>query len=89
MEIETKYSIGDTVWIKRFDFHTGIVSPEEKKINEIKICVKDRLPVVTYFLESSPDDRFSEKQLFSSKYECQCACAMDYKIHILLGFKRR
>lgn len=31
MEIETKYSIGDTVWIKRFDFHTGIVSPEEKK----------------------------------------------------------
>lgn len=29
MEIETKYSIGDTVWIKRFDFEQAIAVVEK------------------------------------------------------------
>ena len=82
MKIETEFNVGDIVWIERFDFYAGTVSPEEGKINEIKIDVKDRLPTVTYFLESLPDSRFSESQVFSSKYECQCACALDYIIFI-------
>jgi len=40
MKVETKYSIGDTVWIVRFNYDRNEYVPDARKIVQIAIYIK-------------------------------------------------
>ena len=74
MRIETKYNVGDIVWIERFDFDKNEYVPDARKIIEIAIYVREKSLNIIYSLDTPYLQRFSEDQLYASKEECQIAC---------------
>ena len=40
MKIEMKFNAGDTIWIKRFDFESGIFIPDKREINEYFFVIR-------------------------------------------------
>jgi len=74
MKIETKYNVGDSVWIERFNFDKNEYIPYARKIIEIAIYVREKSLNIIYSLDTLYLQRFSEDQLYASKEECQIAC---------------
>ena len=74
MKIETKYNVGDSVWIERFNFDKNEYIPYARKIIEIAIYVREKSLNIIYSLDTPYLQRFSEDQLYASKEECQIAC---------------
>ena len=68
MEIETKYSIGDTVWIIKFDFNKSEYVPEAMVVDEIAIRIRKN--------SNFGKDMYGvlEEKLFATKDECQKSC---------------
>jgi len=68
MEIETKYSIGDTVWIIKFDFNKSEYVPEAMVVDEIAIHIRKN--------SNFGKDMYGvlEEKLFATKDECQKSC---------------
>lgn len=68
MEIETKYSIGDTVWIIKFDFNKSEYVPEAMEVDEIAIHIRKN--------SNFGKDMYGvlEEKLFATKDECQKSC---------------
>ena len=68
MEIETKYSIGDTVWIIKFDFNKSEYVPEAMVVDEIAIHIRRN--------SNFGKDMYGvlEEKLFATKDECQKSC---------------
>ena len=74
MNIKTKYNVGDTVWIIRFDFDKNEYIPDARKIVEIAIYVREKCLNMIYSLDTLYLQSFSENQLFNSREACQSAC---------------
>ena len=75
MEIETKYSIGDTVWIIKFDFNKSEYVPEAMEVDEIAIHIrKNSNTNIIYFFPLLPFNGFYEDELYATKEECQKSC---------------
>ena len=74
MRINTKYNVGDTVWIIKFDYDKNEYVPDERKIVQIAIYVRENSLNIIYSLDTLYLQRFSEDQLYASKEECQIAC---------------
>ena len=74
MKIETKYSLGDTVWIERFNFDKNEYVPDARKIIDIAIYAMEKSLNIIYSLDTLYLQRFSEDELYASKEECQIAC---------------
>ena len=74
IEIETKYNIGDIVWIKCwFDDETGYY-PSKARISGIDVQVYDKaIRNISYFLGDNVTS-YDESDLFSTKEECQAEC---------------
>ena len=68
MEIETKYSIGDTVWIIKFDFNKSEYVPEAMVVDEIAIHIRKN--------SNFGKDMYGvlEEKLFATKEACQKSC---------------
>ena len=74
MNIKTKYNVGDTVWIIRFNFDKNEYVPDARKIIDIAIYAMEKSLNIIYSLDTLYLQRFSEDQLYASKEECQIAC---------------
>ena len=74
MKVETKYSLGDTVWIERFNFDKNEYVPDERKIVQIAIYIRENSLNIIYSLDTLYLQSFSEDQLYASEKECQIAC---------------
>ena len=74
MKIETKYNVGDSVWIERFNFDKNEYIPYARKIIDIAIYAMEKSLNIIYSLDTLYLQRFSEDQLYASKEECQIAC---------------
>ena len=74
MKIETKYSLGDTVWIERFNFDKNEYVPDARKIVQIAIYIRENSLNIIYSLDTLYLQSFSENQLFNSREACQSAC---------------
>lgn len=73
MKVETKFSIGDTVWYEEYDNDSDTFIPEELKIKYIQVVNwKENSFDITYFGK----DMYGllEEKLFATKDECQKAC---------------
>jgi len=76
MRIETKYNVGDIVWIERFDFDKNEYVPDARKIIDIAIYAMEKSLNIIYSLDTPYLQSFSEDQLYASEKECQIACEM-------------
>ena len=74
MNIKTKFKPGDTVWIIRFDFDKNEYIPDDRKIVEIAIYVREKSLNIIYSLDTLYLQRFSEDELYASKEECKEVC---------------
>jgi len=74
MNIKTKYNVGDTVWIIRFDFDKNEYIPDARKIVQIAIYVREKSLNIIYSLDTLYLQSFSEDQLYASKKECKEVC---------------
>ena len=74
MKVETKYNVGDTVWIIRFNYDRNEYVPDARKIIEIAIYVREKSLNIIYSLDTLYLQRFSEDQLYASKEVCQEVC---------------
>ncbi len=74
MRIETKYNVGDIVWIERFDFDKNEYVPDARKIIDIAIYAMENSLNIIYSLDTLYLQSFSEDQLYASEKECQIAC---------------
>lgn len=74
MKIETKYNVGDSVWIERFNFDKNEYVPDARKIIDIAIYVMEKSLNIIYSLDTLYLQRFSEDQLYASKEVCQITC---------------
>jgi hypothetical protein len=75
MKIETKYNVGDTVWIPKLDRGSGIYLPEEKNIEEIAIYIRKKSNInIIYFFPLLPFNGFDADELYATKEECQEVC---------------
>ena len=74
MNIKTKYNVGDTVWIIRFNYDRNEYVPDARKIIEIAIYVREKSLNIIYSLDTLYLQSFSEDQLYATKEECQIAC---------------
>ncbi len=74
MKVETKYSIGDTVWIVRFNYDRNEYVPDARKIVQIAIYVREKSLNIIYSLDTLYLQCFSEDQLYASKKECKEVC---------------
>ena len=86
MKVETKYSIGDTVWYEEYDNDSDTFIPEELKIKYIQVVNwKENSFDITYFGQIVVNDDsnidilyfdcpFWEGLLYASKEECQEVC---------------
>ena len=74
MNIKTKYNVGDTVWIIRFNYDRNEYVPDARKIIEIAIYVREKSLNIIYSLDTPYLQSFSEDQLYASKEECQEVC---------------
>jgi hypothetical protein len=74
MKVETKYSIGDTVWIVRFNYDRNEYVPDARKIVQIAIYIRENSLNIIYSLDTLYLQSFSENQLFNSREACQSAC---------------
>jgi len=74
MNIKTKYNVGDTVWIIRFNYDRNEYVPDARKIIEIAIYVREKSLNIIYSLDTLYLQSFSEDQLYASEKECQIAC---------------
>jgi len=72
MNIKTKYNVGDTVWIIRFDFDKNEYVPDDRKIIEIAIYVREKSLNIIYFLDALYLQ--TEDELYASKEECKEVC---------------
>ena len=78
MRIETKYNVGDIVWIERFDFEKNEYIPDARKIIVIGIYVREK-SLNIYSLDTLYLQSFSEDQLYATKEECQEVCVKKNK----------
>ena len=74
MDIKTKYNVGDSVWIERFNFDKNEYVPDARKIIDIAIYAMEKSLNIIYSLDTLYLQRFSEDQLYASKEECQEVC---------------
>jgi len=75
MKVETEYSIGDTVWIEKFDNESNNYVPDERTITSIDIHIRNGSVInIIYFLDFIPMQGLYEDQLFATKYKCQLMC---------------
>jgi len=74
MRINTKYNVGDTVWIIKFDYDKNEYVPDERKIVQIAIYIMENSLNIIYSLDTPYLQSFSEDQLYASEKECQIAC---------------
>jgi len=74
MNIKTKYNVGDTVWIIRFNYDRNEYVPDARKIIEIAIYVMEKSLNIIYSLDTPYLQSFSEDQLYATKEECQEVC---------------
>jgi len=74
MNIKTKYNVGDTVWIIRFNYDRNEYVPDARKIIEIAIYAMEKSLNIIYSLDTLYLQSFSENQLFNSREACQSAC---------------
>ena len=73
MKVETKFSIGDTVWYEEYDNDSDTFIPEELKIKYIQVVNwKENSFDITYFGKDMYG--FREEILFATKEECQKSC---------------
>jgi len=72
MKVETKYSIGDTVWIIRFNHDRNEYVPDDRKIVEIAIYVREKSLNIIYSLDALYLQ--TEDELYASKEECKEVC---------------
>ena len=72
MKIETKYNVGDSVWIERFNFDKNEYVPDDRKIIEIAIYVREKSLNIIYFLDALYLQ--TEDELYASKEECKEVC---------------
>ena len=74
MDIKTKYNVGDSVWIERFNFDKNEYVPDARKIVQIAIYIRENSLNIIYSLDTLYLQSFSEDQLYASEKECQIAC---------------
>ena len=74
MRINTKYNVGDTVWIIKFDYDRNEYVPDARKIVQIAIYIRENSLNIIYSLDTLYLQSFSEDQLYASEKECQIAC---------------
>jgi hypothetical protein len=74
MNIKTKYNVGDTVWIIRFNYDRNEYVPDARKIVQIAIYIRENSLNIIYSLDTLYLQSFSENQLFNSREACQSAC---------------
>ena len=74
MNIKTKYNVGDTVWIIRFNYDRNEYVPDARKIIEIAIYAREKSLNIIYSLDTLYLQRFSEDELYASKEECKEVC---------------
>ena len=74
MDIKTKYNVGDSVWIERFNFDKNEYIPDARKIIVIGIYVREKSLNIIYSLDTLYLQSFSEDQLYATKEECQEVC---------------
>jgi len=73
MKVETKYSIGDTVWYEEYDNDSDTFIPASSNLIRIQIVNwKENSFDITYFGK----DMYGvlEEKLFATKDECQESC---------------
>ena len=74
MNIKTKYNVGDTVWIIRFNYDRNEYVPDARKIVQIAIYIRENSLNIIYSLDTLYLQSFSEDQLYATKEECQEVC---------------
>ena len=74
MNIKTKYNVGDTVWIIRFNYDRNEYVPDARKIVQIAIYIREKSLNIIYSLDTLYLQSFSEDQLYATKEECQEVC---------------
>jgi len=74
IEIETKYSIGDIVWITEWTGDDAGYRPDRVRISGIDIKIYDKaVRNISYYLVDFIMS-YSDNELFSTKEECQAEC---------------
>ena len=73
MKVETKFSIGDTVWYEEYDNDSDTFIPASSNLIRIQIVNwKENSFDITYFGKDMYG--FREEILFATKDECQKSC---------------
>lgn len=67
MKIETKYNVGDSVWIERFNFDKNNYIPDDRKIVEIAIYVKEKSLNIIYSLDTPYLQSFFRRSVICDK----------------------
>ena len=73
IEIETKYNVGDIVWITEWTRDDTEYRPDRVRISGIDIQIYDKaVRNISYFIGDIVS--YSECDLFTMKAECQAEC---------------